>query len=308
MLNLEIGKPKGKEIKPEDVTVVVPTLNEEGAIGGVLRELKESGYSNIIVVDGGSTDRTVEIAKDEGVPVLMQEGKGKSDAVKTAVPYIPTPYALIMDGDHTYDPGCIAKMLRRGDYWDEVIGVRERENIPILHRFGNWAITKLFNLLFDTSLHDVCSGMYLIRTEFLREFDFSASGFSLEVGLAAHTASVSRRITEERVCYRKRIGKPKLRSLHGFKIVADSLKLAWSYNPAFLIFLLSSLLLVPSSFILAWVAYRYFLFGVSHFVWAIIGSVGIGVGLISLLFSLLSLFIKRVEYRLVERMRNGKHE
>lgn len=73
MLTLESGKTRGKEIKPEDVTVVVPTLNEEEAIGSVLRELKGSGYSNIIVVDGGSTDRTVEIAKEAGVPVLVQE-------------------------------------------------------------------------------------------------------------------------------------------------------------------------------------------------------------------------------------------
>lgn len=297
---------RGRIIPKGAVTVVVPVLNEEGAIKKVLGELKEHGFENIIVVDGGSTDRTVELAREEGVPVVFQQGKGKGDAIKSAVPHIPTEYALIMDGDHTYDPECIQRLLDQGDYFDEVIGVRDGERIPLLHRFGNWAITTVFNLLFDTALHDVCSGMYLVRTEMLREFDFSTKGFSVEVGIAAHIASVSRRITEVNVCYRERIGKPKLRSRQGFRIVFDAVRLAWSYNPAFLIFLVASMLIVPSSIILGWVAYRYFVYGISHFVWAIVGTVGAGVGVISAMLSVVSLFIKRMEYRMLERLRNGK--
>lgn len=297
---------RGKIIPKDEVTVVIPVLNEEGAIQKVLRELKVCGFDKIIVVDGGSTDRTVELAREEGVPILFQLGKGKGDAIRTAVPHIPTEYALIMDGDHTYDPECIQRLLDQGDYFDEVVGVREKGKIPRLHRLGNWIITKTFNLLFDTALSDVCSGMYLVRTDVLREFDFSTKGFSVEVGIAAHTASTSRRIAETGVCYRERIGKPKLKSLHGFQIVLDAFRLAWSYNPAFLFFLMSSLIVVPCSLILGWVAYRYFVYGVSHFVWAIIGTVGLGVGIMSVLLSIMCLFIKRVEYRLLERIRNGK--
>lgn len=297
---------RGRIIPKDDVTVVIPTLNEEGAIQKVVRETKAAGFQNIIVVDGWSSDRTAVVAKEEGVPVLFQEGKGKSDALMTAVPRIPTPYTLVMDGDNTYDPASIDRLLAKGDYYDEVIGVRDRKNIPRLHRFGNRVITRVFNLLFDTSLHDVCSGMYLVRTDILREFDFSSKGFSLEVGVAAHTASVSRRVTETAIPYRERIGKPKLSSLHGFQIMLDSIRLAWSYNPAFLIFLMASFLIVPSFFILGWVGYKYLTYGVSHFVWAIVGTVGAGVGVISAMLSVVCLFVKRMEFRVLERLRNGK--
>ncbi|MEN3037511.1 MAG: glycosyltransferase family 2 protein, partial [Candidatus Methanosuratincola petrocarbonis] len=142
---------RGKAIPKDEVTVVIPVLNEEGGIQKVLRELKKCGFDKVIVVDGGSTDRTIELAREEGALVLFQLGKGKGDAIRTAVPHIPTEYALIMDGDHTYDPECIRRLLDQGDYYDEVVGVREKEKIPRLHRFGNWAITKVFNLLFDTA-------------------------------------------------------------------------------------------------------------------------------------------------------------
>ena len=47
-------------VRKDDVTVVLPTLNEEEAIGQVIHELKQAGYRNILVVDGYSTDATVK--------------------------------------------------------------------------------------------------------------------------------------------------------------------------------------------------------------------------------------------------------
>lgn len=307
-----IERAKALEVRPEDVTVLIPVLNEEGAIQKVLREVTESGFENIIVVDGGSTDRTGDLAREEGVLIISQRGSGKSDAIRTAVPYIPTPYTLIMDGDNTYDPSDIYKLLKEGGMNDEVIGDRIRgggkENIPALHRFGNWVITTVFNVLFGTSLHDVCSGMYLVKTEFLREYDFNARGFGVEAGIAAHVSSVSRRIYEVPINYRERIGEPKLKSRAGIGIVLDSVKLAWIYNPVFLIFLLASLIIVPSSVLLAFVAYRYLVYGISHFVWAIIGVVGLGIGIVSLLQALMCLYMKHIEYRLYSRLKNGHQD
>ena len=72
-----------KDINSE-VTVVIPTLNEAEAIGKVIDELKQYGIVNIIVVDGHSTDGTPKIAKEKGVKVIFQEGKGKALAIKTA--------------------------------------------------------------------------------------------------------------------------------------------------------------------------------------------------------------------------------
>ncbi|MCX8184135.1 MAG: glycosyltransferase family 2 protein, partial [Sulfolobales archaeon] len=141
-------------VSKDSVTVVIPTYREEEAIGAVLDELSEEGYRNILVVDGYSEDRTVEIARSRGVEVIYQEGRGKADAVKTGIKYVKTPYPVVMDGVHSYDPRDIEKLLKYVDTHDEVIGVRDRKNISLLHRFGNRVITKIFNTLFGTNLRD----------------------------------------------------------------------------------------------------------------------------------------------------------
>jgi dolichol-phosphate mannosyltransferase len=288
------------------VTVVIPTLNEEQAIGKVIEELKACGWSDILVVDGGSTDRTREVAESLGARVILQEGKGKADAVRTALKHVSTPYLVVMDGDYTYPGYRVGELIREAEEkgLDEVIGARAegRENIPLVNRFGNWVITKAFNLLFATHLTDVCSGMYLVRTEVAREVGFEAKGFSVEVEIAAHVASTTRKIGEIPIEYRPRIGKPKLGKRHGFRIMLDAVRLALRYNPVFLLFAAASLVLLPSAALAAWVGYRWLVLGVKHYVWGIIAVVGLGVGVISLLLAVMSLYLKRLELRILERI------
>ncbi len=68
----------------EDVCILIPTLNEGKTIGGIVREFKSLGFSNILVIDGHSTDGTVEKAKNEGAEVVLQSGTGKGQAVNQA--------------------------------------------------------------------------------------------------------------------------------------------------------------------------------------------------------------------------------
>lgn len=289
---------------PEEVTVVVPTLNEVEAIGAVIDELRMYGFSKILVVDGRSTDGTPEVAASRGATVITQRGRGKSDAIRTALDFVDTPYVLVIDGDYTYDPSSAGKMLELAQSYDEVIGVRAegRENIPVINRLGNWLLTKMFNVLFGTKLRDVCSGMYLIRTSVASRAWFETKGFSIEVELAAHVASTTRRIAEVDIKYRPRIGKPKLGARHGFLIALDAVRLALRYNPAFFIFAVGATALLPAAAILAWVAHELLFLGVKHHVWAIIGTVLAGAGVQSLLLAVMALFIKRVEYRITEKL------
>ncbi|MCX8205582.1 MAG: glycosyltransferase family 2 protein, partial [Candidatus Nezhaarchaeota archaeon] len=284
-------------VSKDSVTVVIPTYREEEAIGAVLDELSEEGYRNILVVDGYSEDRTVEIARSRGVEVIYQEGRGKADAVKTGIKYVKTPYLVVMDGDHSYDPRDIEKLLKYVDTHDEVIGVRDRKNISLLHRFGNRVITKIFNTLFGTNLRDVCSGMYLLKTDIAKEIDFESRGFGAEVEIAAHIASTGGRIGEADISYRKRLGESKLKYHHGFSILFSALKLTLKYNPVFLFLAVSSLALIPGLAIVGYVAYKLLFLGVKHHIWAIIGVMISGVGFIALLLALVVLYIKRFEYR-----------
>ncbi|MEM4522038.1 MAG: glycosyltransferase [Nitrososphaeria archaeon] len=58
------------QVPKDQVTIILPTLNEEKAIGQVIEEIKQQGYTNILVVDGYSKDKTVEIAKQKGATVI----------------------------------------------------------------------------------------------------------------------------------------------------------------------------------------------------------------------------------------------
>ena len=295
-----------------DVVVVIPTLNEERAIGLVIEELLAQGLSKeqIVVVDGRSTDRTREIARRKGVKVIIQKGKGKADAIATAIEYLDSQgsnfkYVLIMDGDYTYPAKYIGKLLEYADNHrcDEVIGarVKGREHIPKILRLGNWFLTRLFNALFGTRLRDVLSGMYVIKADILKEIPWEMKGFSVEAEIAAHVVS-SGRVCEVPIEYRERLGKKKLGIRHGFLIARDIVRLVWRYNPTFFIFGLGALLLVPGLILGGWVAYHYFFTGIKYYVKGVIAIIISVSGFNSFLLAVLSLYLKRMEDRLKKRL------
>jgi len=293
-------------IGKQDVTVVLPTLNEEKAIGIVIDELRNEGYENILVVDGYSKDMTVKIAGEKGVKVVYQHGKGKAGALKTGIEHVETSYLLIMDADHTYDPKDIWKFLEHANDYDEIIGVRvNRENIPLMNRLGNWAITKAFNLLTGTSLRDICSGMYLLKTEAAKRLDIESASFDIEVEIATQLVS-NGEVTEVPVSYRSRIGRQKLSSLrHGARILLTIINLARIYNPAFLFAIMTALALIPGAIIYLWVFYRFMLYGIWHSGWALLGTALIILGGQGLIISTIALMLKRMERRIAKMI--AKH-
>ncbi|WP_256205132.1 glycosyltransferase family 2 protein [Aeropyrum camini] len=183
--------------KFNDLTIVIPTLNEAEAIGKVLEEILSKGIprENIIVVDGGSTDGTIEIVKSKGIKLIIQEGKGKADAIRTVTKYVRAPYVILMDGDYTYPAEHIPELyekIKQG--YDLVIGARQySENTqPFIYRLGNKILTKFFNMLFGVNLSDVLSGMYIVKTEILKELMFETRNFGIESEIVAHVVSTTK--------------------------------------------------------------------------------------------------------------------
>jgi dolichol-phosphate mannosyltransferase len=288
-----------------EVTVVIPTLNEVRAIGRVLEEVLALGIprESVVVVDGGSTDGTVEVASSYGVVVLPQEGRGKADAVKTGLKYVRTPYVVVMDGDYTYPARYIPKLLEvltSGDC-DLVVGARVlgEGSQGVLFRFGNRVLTAFFDLMFGARLRDVLSGMYAARLADLREVAFEMGGFSLESEVVAHFASLGR-VCEVPIEYRPRLDPEakKLRVVHGLRIALDMLRLTWRYNPVFTIFALGALLLIPGLALGAWVGYHYLFTGIKYYVKGLIAIVTTLVGLLFLALAIITLYIRRTELRL----------
>src|SRR5208337_754943 len=87
------------------VLAIVAALNEEEGVGKTIVELRhylEKPW--VLVVDGKSSDRTVEVAKNLDVDVICQEGKGKGDAIACAIKQVnfDADYAVLTDADYTY--------------------------------------------------------------------------------------------------------------------------------------------------------------------------------------------------------------
>ncbi|WP_291998858.1 glycosyltransferase [Caldivirga sp.] len=286
----------------ECITVVIPAKNEEKGLEFTLKELSELGFNDVIVVDGHSTDNTVNVARKYGALVIEQPGDGKADAVYYGLRLVKKPYVLIIDGDGTYDPSYIRPMVTKAinDDLDEVLGARTwgRENIPLINRFGNRILTSLFNVMFGTTLSDVLTGMYLLRTSMAKAIIPSTRGFSVEVDIASQVASMGK-IGEVPVKYRKRIGDPKLRWTHGISIGIDIIRLMARFNPLLILALLASLLVVPGIVLTVYVASQLIVNHVNHFIWGIIAFQLDTTGLLGILISLTTLMIKRMEYRLI---------
>ena len=100
----------------EDTLVIVATLNEEAGVGPTLTEVNNSLKNPLcLVVDGRSTDRTVEVAKECGAQILFQKGAGKGDAIATAIGHskgLKVKYVALIDADYTYPAKYLSTMVR----------------------------------------------------------------------------------------------------------------------------------------------------------------------------------------------------
>jgi dolichol-phosphate mannosyltransferase len=241
------------------VTVVIPTLNEEEAIGPLIEETRTAGYEKILVVDGYSNDRTKEIAESKGAKVVGQHGKGKTGALLVARDIVDTPYFILMDGDCTYDPKDIDRFVIHLDGYDHIIGFRPKnsENISRTHRFGNWVLTTAFNLLMGSNVPDVACGMYMMRTDKIRQLVVDRFGFEVDQEIAAQML-IEGKVTYVPINYRKRLGEVKAPTWsQGFRALFAMIGLARRYNPILLFSLAAAVAIIPAIAMLVYASYLY---------------------------------------------------
>src|ERR1039457_4919274 len=95
--------------------VIIAALNEEEGIGLTISELNKTLKNPwILVVDGKSTDRTVEVARNLGAEIVLQDGLGKGDAVAKGIAHIDpeVDYVVLTDADYTYPAEYVPLMIR----------------------------------------------------------------------------------------------------------------------------------------------------------------------------------------------------
>ena len=212
------------------LAVVVAAYNEEEGIAPTLSELKERlNKPQLIVVDGKSSDRTLELAKDLGAEVLIQKGKGKGDAMAQGVNHLNgnKSYIAFTDADYTYPAVHLKEMINVLDLNPEVgmvLGDRfskryklesDRNQFYIGNRILGLT-QKIFN---GVNLNDPYTGLRLVRSELLKDWKPKSDGFDIEAELNHHIKRSGYNIVELPIKYRKRLGKKKLSFKHGLKIL-----------------------------------------------------------------------------------------
>jgi dolichol-phosphate mannosyltransferase len=241
----------GKELAElrNQITVLIPALNQADSIGILIDGIRAHGYDNVIVIDESSIDRTKMIAEERGVSVILQADHDKGKAILAGLKSVKTPYLLLMDADGSYDPADLDRLLPYALSYDFVKGARARNNnMPIHHRFANYIMSRTFNMLFGTSLDDVCSGMYLMRTDKVASLSLEGRSRTVELDIAKQMALSADRIQSVPINYNKRIGgkegagSPR----QGLDYLLRIFQLAKEHNPLFLFSFFFSLALVPA--------------------------------------------------------------
>jgi dolichol-phosphate mannosyltransferase len=221
---------KGKMQGIPSTQVIIAALNEEEGIGLTIAEFMDNlGSPRVLVVDGRSTDRTVEIAKNMGADVVFQDGLGKGDALAKAIEHsdLTVDYVVITDADYTYPAEYVPGMIRILEETPDVgmvCGNRFNSHINLkgLHSvfyFGNRLLAFTHNLLNGVSLTDPLTGLRVVRAEILRNWKVKSKGFDVEVELNHHVEREGFGIVEVPIKYRERLGEKKLGVKHGVEIL-----------------------------------------------------------------------------------------
>lgn len=212
------------------LAIVLAAYNEEEGIAPTLYELKEVfAESNLVVVDGKSTDRTIELAKDLGAQVLIQKGKGKGNAISEGLARLNGDecYVAFTDADYTYPAKHLKEMIQILDYDSEVgmvLGNRfsrtyEQESDRNQFYIGNRILAFTQRVFNGVKLNDPYTGLRIIRYNLLKGWKPKSDGFDIEAELNNHITRLGYKIREVPIKYRKRLGKKKLGFRHGLKIL-----------------------------------------------------------------------------------------
>jgi dolichol-phosphate mannosyltransferase len=205
-----------------NVLLMIPTLNEEEAIASLIIESRECGFTNVLVVDGFSTDRTREVAAKASALVIEQDfGRGKGCGVRTGMKMFlqdGTDLLCIIDGDGTNVPSYLREMISIVQtHGAEIVlgsrtrGPRDPKAMNLLTLASNLTVSFLLGAKFGRFFTDIQTGYWVFSRKAVQSIypKIRSKGFEVELEIFAMILTDGLRVCEVPVGYRRRKGKTK---------------------------------------------------------------------------------------------------
>ena len=193
------------------LSVVIPTKNEAESIGWVLENLP-AHVDEVIVVDGRSTDRTVDaaLAVRPDARIVMERRPGKGAAIRAGFAAARGDYIVMIDADGSMDPAeidrCLAALRDRrdpqhGGRYDLVKGSRflrggGTADMSPIRQFGNDVLRRCVNTLYGVEFSDFCYGLIATRRDCVAALDLKRDGFEIEAEILLRAIAAGLRIGE----------------------------------------------------------------------------------------------------------------
>ena len=218
------------------IDIIIPAYNEEKSIVHVLRDIPKHLVRDIIVCNNASTDRTAEVAAENGATVVNQPQKGYGNACLAGMALVAAKaekpdIIVFLDGDYSDHPEelplLIAPILAgKADMviGSRALGAREAGSMTPQQVFGNWLATRLIRLFFNYTFSDL-GPFRAIRYDSLLKIGMIDRNFGWTVEMQVKAAKLKMPCAEIPVTYRRRIGVSKVSGtlkgtiLAGYKII-----------------------------------------------------------------------------------------
>ena len=171
-----------------DLSVILPVMNECGNLRVLIPRMRaqlerERLNSEIIVVDGGSTDGTQDEAAAHGARVVRERRRGYAGALETGFAEARGQYLLTLDADMSHEPGFVAKLWRARDRGDIVIASRYTRGGVAYSSFLRKALSRVLNLamreVLSMPVRDLSSGFRLYRREAIASLELEGRNFEV---------------------------------------------------------------------------------------------------------------------------------
>lgn len=184
------------------VTMVLLTWNEIAGVKKLVPKISRRWINEIICVDGGSTDGTVEWMKENRIPLYFQEKPGRAEAFRVGLTKAKGDTLLYFSPDGNEEPADIPRLIQKlNEGYDLVIASRfsklsKSDDATFLRRLGNVFFTKLVNLFWNAKVTDAINGFRAVRKKCLEDLGIDAKRFEVEIEMTIRAAKKGYKIAE----------------------------------------------------------------------------------------------------------------